>query len=1170
MKKKLVNQKVVNSIGIGILAFITSASPVLAAGAGDVDVPDLPTDTLNEDDSDKDVPGDNEGQNAAVVEEISEAQAAIDQATKEITGIQEEEKREEPTETPVEPEVPEESETTPAEADGTDTLETGEPDTPEGTETPEEEPEETDVREEIKGSLTEAETDLETLKVEIQALDGKNQDAKEAKDKLEEIVTDDETGSLGLAAGNVAGAKDTAETTSQEIAGKVPEAEEKADVLEEAPTIVYENKEAAKQAQEQAKAEAAEIEAVYEEAKDAAEKAEEEVKTAEESLNFLEDQKEQADAAYEVAKEKVQAAQNALKALLKANGITEEELEEGELTGSGYQALKKAQAALEEAQADLDAATAEKAEADQAVETAKGELGDAQNALEGIQTELERLGSKKTTAETNLDQANATLERVRGELAQLQEEYDGLVAEQRGLEAAVTSKSEAKAAADQAAEDAAKALEDAQKALEKEQALETLFTQAKEQQEDSRSKYDSWKEINQTLSPGKAKNARDQFYLAADKVAKTLISYELQKTDKITSKDEVTFSEFVKDQDTNNYVEASYQDENGETQYEYYDYSIDENGKINIVKKTPIYQQEGSNLQLTVTTDADGNKVYHLGDQTLDADNVEGNARDGYTVKNIPATVQTWERNGKVLVGITKYGETIYYVNDKKVNVTFGPLGTPYVNLAPWAGAKANYPESTTVDIHCGNIKTFDGKGDPYLTEADFNDQRTKHSENVERLETGVTAATQAKGKADTAVVAAENELTDAITARDRNVARQTELAGEDGNGGALAAAQTSVSSAESQQKQDQASFAQAEASYNTQAQCQKAQEDAISRLETALTAARAAAEAAQTRGENADKVKGIVEAAYEKVRDAINNLSNLTAQQDVDEEAYQALVDQYDQAVADYKAAVAANGASRAALIQIQNAANRARAAAEAAFNYNIASNPEEGTNPGGGDNGSGSETNPGGGDNGSGSVTNPGGGVNGSGSETNPGGETTAPGGSGDTGISTGGFGTTGEGTGSTTSAPGRRRGSTGGGNAAEEETAAPAGDALAAGNVTADALTAVNAPVAAAPATAVPAVAADTADAGEGALQTVADEEVPLAEGIAPAEETGGKDLDTAEETIGVEDEEVPLSDFETEQKRMSWWWLLIILLLGVTGEEMYRRHRRKLAETDRTDR
>lgn len=73
--------------------------------------------------------------------------------------------------------------------------------------------------------------------------------------------------------------------------------------------------------------------------------------------------------------------------------------------------------------------------------------------------------------------------------------------------------------------------------------------------------------------------------------------------------------------------------------------------------------------------------------------------------------------------------------------------------------------------------------------------------------------------------------------------------------------------------------------------------------------------------------------------------------------------------------------------------------------------------------------------------------------------------------------------------------------------------------------------------------------------------------MAESPEIGEETGN--ADETDVIVDVADEDVPLANFETEQQKMSWWWLLIVLLLGVTGEEMYRRHRRKLAEADRRD-
>ncbi len=46
----------------------------------------------------------------------------------------------------------------------------------------------------------------------------------------------------------------------------------------------------------------------------------------------------------------------------------------------------------------------------------------------------------------------------------------------------------------------------------------------------------------------------------------------------------------------------------------------------------------------------------------------------------------------------------------------------------------------------------------------------------------------------------------------------------------------------------------------------------------------------------------------------------------------------------------------------------------------------------------------------------------------------------------------------------------------------------------------------------------------------------------------------------ESVEIEDEEIPLATLE-EQQRMSWWWLLIVLVLGTTGAELFRRHQLK---------
>ena len=75
------------------------------------------------------------------------------------------------------------------------------------------------------------------------------------------------------------------------------------------------------------------------------------------------------------------------------------------------------------------------------------------------------------------------------------------------------------------------------------------------------------------------------------------------------------------------------------------------------------------------------------------------------------------------------------------------------------------------------------------------------------------------------------------------------------------------------------------------------------------------------------------------------------------------------------------------------------------------------------------------------------------------------------------------------------------------------------------------------------------------------TIADEETPLA-------------ADGAQESTTIGDEETPLAAEagavkNMQQEKMSWWGLLIIALLGVTGEEMYRRNKKKKAEAAQKD-
>ncbi len=77
MKNNLVNKKIASSIGIGIMAFVTAASPALTVLAEDGEPVENPApETTEEQPSEPEVLS--EPQNTEVSEAVDEAQAAID------------------------------------------------------------------------------------------------------------------------------------------------------------------------------------------------------------------------------------------------------------------------------------------------------------------------------------------------------------------------------------------------------------------------------------------------------------------------------------------------------------------------------------------------------------------------------------------------------------------------------------------------------------------------------------------------------------------------------------------------------------------------------------------------------------------------------------------------------------------------------------------------------------------------------------------------------------------------------------------------------------------------------------------------------------------------------------------------------------------------------------
>lgn len=265
----------------------------------------------------------------------------------------------------------------------------------------------------------------------------------------------------------------------------------------------------------------------------------------------------------------------------------------------------------------------------------------------------------------------------------------------------------------------------------------------------------------------------------------------------------------------------------------------------------------------------------------------------------------------------------------------------------------------------------------------------------------------------------------------------------------------------------------------------------------------------------SAANIKTSIDTAFEKVQKAVKALAALTAQEDIDEAAYQALVDTYDEAVYNYSAALEAKGVSTANLIRVQLAANRARTAADAVFAFHIPPNPDDDTTVD-------TDTPP--------SVTPP----SDRDSTTSDSADSADTTPSSDNADNTEGMDTA------------ETADSTDG-----TQPAAPA--------------PAVSADVASNTVGVVAAAVGDNSADTPGDLQAVSDQSVPLAD-ISADDTDNSNEADMSENLVNVSDEGVPLSNTEIEQQNMSWWWLLLVVLLGATGTEMYRRHQKQSREID----
>lgn len=505
MKKKLTNPRVINSIGIGILAAITAGMPVVAAL----------NDSLSEDNAAEPVASEPPeasvemaaaSQNGEIIDTISEAQATIQGVRDELNQISGENvdnpevtggDNGAPSEggditdisqTPVEPGTPSEGT---GSADGSQPSGDGEaqpgiteggqisPDGvgPEGSSDPAAFPDaplEEDGYEEntappivdtppdsdgtetdsatIDEYLANTQDALDNIKndEDVRELEKKNQDAQAAIDHLNEAV-DNPNNFIGSVVEIISDASNAVVDSVASVTADEKVAKDQAQAAVDAQAKLYENREAAEAAQQQAAAAAAAADEAYRSAQATVEEAENQKAVADERLTDLERQLEEADAALRDMEIKVQDAQEALLAVLEKYGL-EEGVNPEDLQGDARAAYENAQAAVGAAAEELKNAQAEYGAISEQVKEATDSYADAVEALDqshqNMQDAISHLEKKKE--EWNTAKVDEKIEKYNVDFVATQQVYirvenaeDVLKAAKEALNSAQTAKDKA-------------------------------------------------------------------------------------------------------------------------------------------------------------------------------------------------------------------------------------------------------------------------------------------------------------------------------------------------------------------------------------------------------------------------------------------------------------------------------------------------------------------------------------------------------------------------------------------------------------------------------------------------------------------------------------------------------------------------------------------------------
>lgn len=915
MKKDLTNRRVVNSIGIGILAVITSGTPVLAAinnamsendtvdpavGADmqtetadtaatqNAEIIDVLTDTqnviqnvqdeLNQQGGDF---GDNTGDNSEGAGDTTTPPTGDGTEGGEIVDPQPPTEAEVPSDgtqpaepdesqPPVEPEAqPGENtmQTTPEDVPPTDLQPETSPAAPMDTPTT---PEDVESVQPDEGSGTEQEKTyapnpainerlenakdaIGNIKEDIKELDQANKEAADAVADYNEAVANPNN-YIGSIVGIISDASSAVTGAVTSVSQNETVAKDQAQAAVDAQAKRYESSEEAAAAKQQAQEAAAAAEEAYKAAQATVEEAENNKRIADENLAYLKSQKDEAEAALEEVNARVQDAQEKLKTILASYGINADEgtLDLNRLAGDAKAAYDNALEAVRLAESDLKAAQERYDAIAGQVEEAANSFRDADKVLGDSKDALQ---TAKSTVDSQVEKwKDANYEAV---IQKYNENVKGTDRIYFSIDETKQALDEAEAAFEQAkavSDKADEVLDRAKEAAEAAKNEEVIKAQEAAEAAEKAEKAIRENADSVSAAIDAANVAKDAAKEAADKVERALKC--------------VGAADKTAEQAGQELVEAENRFYEAQTAYE------------NAKAECEAAEEEFAEIQ----RDAFEAQMRQIKDAQDKWKNLGGDA-------------------GSLAVELIKYK----YISTGELieNIFIDYIEGRYEVVVELGDEERRYNYKITED----GLEIQKGTKD-FITEKEFNETAKKYDDllNAEialsNAEARRNEAEQAKDYA--AVISAMIEMKDAL--------REVQLK-----------ASELVTAEEGFEEKSNA--------------VGNKLVDLASKL---LSGGKEI--------EEADDTLTKVQNAQAKVEEAINALIDLSAQKDVDISAYDSLVAAYDSAVAEHAEAVRALKESIAGLDSTERQKNRAKAAADAEFYYNSVENenPTTPTQPG------------------------------------------------------------------------------------------------------------------------------------------------------------------------------------------------------------------------------